>query len=82
MPKETEHWNNVYRDIAVVIGEESTHKLHHLLRGETVTYPTHLYQRNYVIQLVKEAYASGQSVHVLAHKWGYSVRTIRTFIVS
>ena len=69
----------IYKEIADIIGVEATIAIYKELRGQQVTFPTRLYERNYVIKEVNSRY-NGTNLKDLAREFDYTERWIRTFI--
>lgn len=72
--------NEVYREIAELIGIEKTLKLYRNYKGLQVNFPTRLYDKEYVIDQVIKAKEAGENIRVLAVKYNYSERWIREMI--
>lgn len=72
--------NEVYREIAELIGIEKTLKLYRNYKGLQVNFPTRLYDKEYVIDQVIEAKKAGKNIRVLAVQYNYSERWIREMI--
>lgn len=70
----------VYKELAEIIGVDATVAMYKELRGQQVTFPTRLYERNYVIQEVNLRY-DGSNIKELAREFEYTERWIRTFII-
>lgn len=70
----------VYKELAEIIGVDAAVAVYKELRGQQVTFPTRLYERNYVIQEVNLRY-NGSNLKELAREFGYTERWIRTFII-
>lgn len=69
----------IYKEIADIIGVDATIAIYKELRGQQVTFPTRLYERNYVIKEVNSRY-NGTNLKDLAREFDYTERWIRTFI--
>lgn len=69
----------VYKELAEIIGMEATIAVYNELKGQQVTFPTRLYERNYVIEEVNSRY-NGVNLKELAKEFNYTERWIRTFI--
>lgn len=69
----------VYKELAEIIGVEATVAVYKELKGQQVTFPTRLYERNYVIQEVNLRY-NGTNLKELAKEFNYTERWIRTFV--
>ncbi len=71
--------HGVYKELAEIIGIDATVAVYKELKGQQVTFPTRLYERNYVIQEVNLRY-NGTNLKELAKEFSYTERWIRTFI--
>ena len=70
----------VYKELAEIIGVEAAIAVYKELKGQQVTFPTRLYEHNYVIREVNLRY-NGSNLKELAREFGYTERWIRTFII-
>ena len=77
VPKEA--LNDVYREIEELVGFENMEKLHEYYKGQMLSFPTRIYAKQYILDVLKEEY-DGSNVKVLARKLGYSERWIRRLI--
>ena len=71
--------HGVYKELAEIIGVEATVAVYNELKGQQVTFPTRLYEKDYVIQEVNLRY-DGTNLKELAREFEYTERWIRTFI--
>ena len=71
----------VYKELAEIIGIDATIAVYKELKGQQVTFPTRLYERNYVIQEVNLRY-NGKNLKELAKEFNYTERWIRTFVAN
>lgn len=69
----------IYKEIADIVGVEITKIIFQQLKGQQITFPTHLYEKSYVIQEVNSRY-DGTNLRELAHEFNYTERWIRTFV--
>ena len=69
----------VYKELAEIIGVDATIAVYKELKGQQVTFPTRLYERNYVIREVNLRY-NGTNLKELAKEFNYTERWIRTFV--
>lgn len=77
---ELESINEIYRELADLIGIDKALKIYKNYKGLQVNFPTRLYDRDYVINQAIEADEEGQSIKHLAVKYEYSERWIREII--
>lgn len=75
----TEAYNEIYKEIAELIGKENTVKLYRLLKGQQISFPVRLYSKDYVKKRVICEY-DGSNSKFLARRYGYSERWIRELI--
>lgn len=68
--------NDVYRELCDLVGYENMLKLYAQYKGFQVNFPTRLYSKEYVREVVKRNY-DGSNTKELARKLGYSERWIR-----
>ena len=68
--------NDVYKELFDLVGYENMLKLYKQYKGFQVNFPTRLYSKEYVREVVKEEY-DGSNTKALARKLGYSERWIR-----
>lgn len=76
---ETELFNEVYREISDVIGENEAVRFFELYRGQQITFPIHLYDARLIRERVSEEY-DGKNAKELSKKYGYSEKTIRRMV--
>ena len=69
----------VYKELAEIIGVDATIAVYNELKGQQVTFPTRLFEKNYVIEEVNLRY-DGTNLKELAREFEYTERWIRTFI--
>ncbi len=77
---DTSGLQGVYKELAEIIGVDAAVAVYNELKGQQVTFPTRLYERNYVIREVNQRY-NGSNLKELAKEFGYTERWIRTFII-
>lgn len=77
---DTSGLHGVYKELAEIIGVDAAVAVYNELKGQQVTFPTRLYERNYVIREVNQRY-NGSNLKELAKEFGYTERWIRTFII-
>ena len=66
----------IYRELAEIIGVKLTIAVFNELKGQQITFPSRLYERNYVIEEVKTRY-NGTNLKELAREFNYTERWIR-----
>ncbi|EOS52174.1 hypothetical protein C809_00941 [Lachnospiraceae bacterium MD335] len=66
----------VYEELAHIIGLELTINVFETLKGQQITFPSRLYEREYVIKEVKRRY-NGTNLKELAREFNYTERWIR-----
>ena len=71
--------NDVYRELCDLVGYENMLKLYAQYKGFQVNFPTRLYSKDYVREVLKREY-NGSNTKALARKLGYSERWIRKII--
>lgn len=69
----------IYEEIAKIIGEEETIKFYENFRGQQITFPRRLFNKEYVARHIKENY-NGTNIRELAREFEYSERRIREFL--
>lgn len=69
-------FTGVYRDIAEVIGVESTIALHNSFQGQQITLPKKLFTRDYILTKVKKGDGASK-VKKVAAQYGYTERRLR-----
>lgn len=65
--------HEVYRGLYDLLGEENMLKLYEHYRGYQIAFPTRLYSREAVQELIEKEY-SGHNAKELARRFGYSER--------
>ncbi len=73
--------HGIYRELAEIIGVELTIAVFNELKGQQITFPSRLYERDYVIEEVKIRY-NGANLKELAREFNYTERWIRKLIHS
>ena len=79
MKKETELYNNIYKEINALVGLDATLKIYLHFKGQQVTFPVRLYNPQMIQQSVIKEY-DGTNIAELAQKYDYSEKTIRRMI--
>ena len=71
--------NSIYRELADIIGIENTMKLHAEFKGQQISFPVKLHNKQYVHEEIKNEF-NGANLKQLAVKYGYSERTVRRIV--
>ena len=79
MKKETELYNNIYKEISEMVGLDATLKIYLRFKGQQVSFPVRLYNPQMIQQSVIKEY-DGTNISELAKKYDYSEKTIRRMI--
>jgi Mor family transcriptional regulator len=79
MEKESELYNNVYKEISEIVGLDATLKIYLRFKGQQVSFPVRLYNPQLIQQNVIKEF-DGTNVRELAKKYDYSEKTIRRMI--
>lgn len=66
----------IYKEIAEVIGVESTMMLHTYFQGQQITFPKKLYTRAYIVSQI-DCNEIGKNIKAVAKRYGYTERRIR-----
>ena len=74
-----ESLNSIYRELADIIGMENTIKLYDEFKGQQVSFPVKLHNKQYVHEEIKNE-SNGANLKQLAVKYGYSERTVRRIV--
>ena len=75
LKKEIEGLNEVYKEIADVIGVENALVIYRMFRGSQVSFPSRLFSKEYIHKAIITEY-DGTNVSQLAQKYNYSERSI------
>lgn len=74
-----EYLNGIYYDLADLLGIDATLKIYEMYRGQQLTLPVQLFDKNFIIcQIIKEY--NGYNIKRLATKFGYSEKWVRKII--
>lgn len=74
-----EYLNGIYYELSDLIGIDATLKIYEMYRGQQLTLPVRLFDKNFIIcQIVKEY--NGYNIKHLATKFGYSEKWVRKII--
>ena len=79
MEKERELYNDIYKEMAEIIGLEATLKVYLRFKGQQITFPVRLYNPHLIQQNVIKEW-DGTNIAELAQKYDYSEKTIRRMI--
>ena len=71
--------NGAYNEIAELLGIEAAVKLHSAFRGQQLTFPVHLFRKDFIARQIIEAY-DGSNIKQLATQFGYSEKWIREIV--
>lgn len=77
----SESLNGIYRELAELIGTEAVIKIHSTHRGQTISFPVELFNRDYIAEQIIDEY-DGKNIRELATKFGYSDKWIRKIVNS
>lgn len=77
--KESELFNEVYKEICEVIGLDGAIAIYQLYKGHQITFPIHLFNSKRIQRSIIKEY-DGTNVRELAKKYGYSEKTVRRMI--
>ncbi len=76
-----EKLNEIYREMAQVIGIENTIVIYELFRGMQISFPNRLFSREHIHKSIVEEY-DGKNALQLAQKYNYSERSIWRIVKS
>ena len=77
--KEIDALNDVYREIADLLGYDNALAIHAHFKGQQITFPVKLFKSEYVQELLKQQY-NGKNAKKLAKTYGYSERWVKELI--
>ena len=77
---EKEQLAGIYREIADLLGIDNAIKMHQYFKGQQVSFPSRIYDLEYLEKNIKEEYEKGMSVRELSKKYEYTERRIRQFL--
>lgn len=72
-------FNEIYKEIAEIVGFENALKLYGHFKGQQITFPIRLYSRDHVKNQMLREY-NGQNTKSLARLYGYSERWIKELL--
>lgn len=75
----TDGLNDLYRELAELIGYDNTMKLYSYYKGQQVTFPIRLFKVEYVKKKLQQQY-NGKNIKMLARTYGYSERWVRKLV--
>lgn len=67
--------NDIYAELTQLIGRENTRKIHKYYKGQQVSFPLQLYDKEQIHQQIVAEY-DGSNSKQLAKKYGYSERWV------
>lgn len=70
----------IYKDIADIIGVEATMSLHDYLKGQQITFPKKLFNKDYISRQVVESASSNVNIRTIAAEYGYTERRLRQIL--
>ena len=79
MKKEAELYNDIYKEIAEIVGLDAMLKIYLRFKGQQITFPVRLYNPQLIQQNVVKEY-DGTNISELAKKYDYSEKSIRRMI--
>lgn len=68
--------NDVYREIAELVGMDNMSKLYEFYRGQQVSFPTRLYRKEFLREVIEKKY-DGTNAKEISRELGYSERWIK-----
>lgn len=77
---ESQRWQQIYQELAEIIGEQNTKKVFKEFRGSTVNFPLRLVRRDVLQQQVRADFATGLKIHQLSLKYDLAERTVRNYL--
>lgn len=79
LQSDSNNWQTIYHDMAVLIGEDNALKIYNHYRGMLVNFPMKLLFKEGLENVIKAEY-NGKNVNDLARKHGYSARQINRVV--
>ncbi|WP_341779319.1 Mor transcription activator family protein [Levilactobacillus sp. HBUAS70063] len=77
---ESQRWQQIYQELAEIIGEQNTKKVFTEFRGSTVNFPLRLVRREVLQQQVRADFSAGLKIHQLSIKYDLAERTVRKYL--
>lgn len=74
-----EYLNGAYSELANLLGIEAVLKIHSAYRGQQITFPVHLFSKEFLKKQIVDEY-NGYNIKQLATKYGYSEKWIRKIL--
>lgn len=68
-----ESLNDIYLEMSEIVGYENIEKIYEYYKGQIISFPTRLYSRAYVTEVINEQF-NGKNAKQLAKDLGYSER--------
>lgn len=72
-------YNQIYRDLAELIGDENMIKIYREYRGMQICFPAKLYTKEYVSEQISNRY-DGSNAKELAREFDYTVKYFNKLI--
>lgn len=72
-------YNEIYFELAELLGEENAEKMHEMFKGQQVTFPVRLYDTRLIKEMVRREY-DGTNLKALVSKYGYCEKTLRRML--
>lgn len=69
----------IYGEMTQLVGYENMMKLYEYYKGQQLSFPTRLYCKQYILDLLNDEY-DGTNTRELSRKTGYSERWVRRLI--
>lgn len=76
---DTDALNDVYKEIADLLGYDEALVLYTHFKGQQITFPVKLFKSEHIKELLKEQY-DGTNAKKLARTYGYSERWIKELL--
>lgn len=74
-----EYLNGIYCELADLLGIDATLKIYEMYRGQQLTLPVQLFDKNFIVRQIVKEY-NGYNIKRLASKFGYSEKWVRKII--
>ncbi len=72
-------FSGIYREIAEVIGIETTLLLHQHFKGQQITLPQKLFTRDYIVRQIENT-QDHSNIKMVASEFGYTERRLRQIL--
>lgn len=73
------YWNEIYQDLAKIIGEEDTLLIYHEFRGQQISCPMCLISTNSIKKILLKEY-DGTNLKKIAKAYGYTERHLQRLL--